>query len=256
MSVQTVEEQAGHSEQASREEFRIPVPRYTVAIIACITAVFAAQLWVDRPRAETLSGILFFELIRSIEAAGLVKPAFLYRGEYWRLLTSAFLHGFIVHYAMNCYAFYSFGKLFELLSDRAHLAIVFLLSAVGGGLLSTYFLPFGTSVGASGGIVGLISYLLVYAFRRRQFVSKEFRKSLIINIGFILVFGLVLYSIVDNWGHIGGLLAGAIYGLIQIPGDPYRNPQEAHPVTKVLGLTALGICIAVACFSIYLILLG
>jgi membrane associated rhomboid family serine protease len=131
---------------------------------------------------------------------------------------------------------------------------VFLLSAVGGGLLSLAFVPDGTSIGASGGIIGLIGYLLVYAFRRRQFISAEFRKSLLINIGFILIYGLVLYQIIDNYGHIGGLVTGAIYGLIQVPSDQYTDPRLARPFTETLGVVSVGIYIAVCCFSILLIL--
>ena len=113
-----------------------------------------------------------------------------------------------------------------MLSNRAHLAIVFLLSAIGGGLLSLALQPNAISVGASGGIVGLVSYLAVYSFKRRQFVSYEFRKSLLTNIGFILVFGLVLYQVVDNWGHIGGLITGAVYGLVQIPHERLCRPAK------------------------------
>lgn len=255
MAVEEINEQDENEIGGDQGQFTIPVPKYTVTILLCIGAVFAAQLRVDHPRsASSLADLPFYELKNSAFSAGLVKSAFIYGGEYWRLLTGAFLHGFLVHVLLNAYAFYSFGKLFELLTNRAHLPIVFLLSAVTGGLLSVYFLPEGISVGASGGIVGLISYLLIYAFKRRQFVSAEFRKSLLINIGFILMFGLVLYKFVDNWGHIGGLLAGAVYGLIQIPSDAYKNPQEASGFTEVLGLVTLGICIATAGFSIYLIL--
>ncbi len=254
MSLQEIneeEQQTGPSPVA----FRIPVPKYTVTILACIGAVFAVQLWVDRPRPDSLTGLLFHELIVSSLRAGFVKPAF-FDGEYWRILTGAFLHGFVVHVALNSYAFYSFGKLFELLTNRAHLPIVFLLSAISGGLLSAYFIPDGISVGASGGIVGLIGYLLIYAFRRRRFVSSAFRKNLLLNIGFILVFGLVLYRVVDNWGHIGGLIAGAIYGLIQIPSDEYKDPQEAGTFIQIAGLAALGVSIATAAFSIYVMLEG
>lgn len=247
-------EKTEHEAAGGRIAFAIPVPKYTVVILICIGAVFAVQLWVDAPKPASLLELLFFELTNSALSAGFVKPAFIYGGEYWRILTGAFLHAFILHVVLNGYAFYSFGKLFELLTNRAHLPIVFLFSAVSGGLLSAYFIPEGISVGASGGIVGLISYLLIYAFRRRQFISGEFRKSLVINIGFILIFGLVLYRFVDNWGHIGGLLAGAIYGLIQIPRDAYQNPQEAGIVTEIVGLAALGICIATAGFSIFLML--
>ena len=139
-----------------------------------------------------------------------------------------------------------------MLSNRAHLAIVFLLSALGGGLLSLVLMPNGISVGASGGIVGLIGYLAVYAFRRSQFISPAFRKSLMINIGFILIYGLVLYQVIDNFGHIGGLITGAAYGFLQIPGDSYADPREAGTVAEALGLGAMGIYIAACCFCVLL----
>ncbi len=154
---------------------------------------------------------------------------------------------------MNCYAFYNIGRILEMLANRAHLAIVFLLSAIGGGFLSLIFMPDGTSVGASGGIVGLIGYLAIYSFRRRQFISAEFRKNILINIGFMLVFGLVLYQVIDNFGHIGGLITGAVYGLLQIPTDPHSDPREAGTVVEFAGLAAVGVYIAACAFSILLI---
>ena len=219
---------------------RPPIPYYTVILIAAIVAVALVQFATG--------------LDASILTIGFVKPAFIKKHEYWRILTGATAHGSILHVAMNCYAFYSFGRIFEMLSNRAHLAIVFLLSALGGGALSLVFQPEGTSVGASGGIVGLIGYLAVYAFRRSQFISPAFRKNLLINIGFILIYGLVLYQIIDNFGHIGGLITGAIYGLIQIPSDAHTDPREAGSVVQTAGLAALGIYIAACCFSILLIL--
>jgi membrane associated rhomboid family serine protease len=155
---------------------------------------------------------------------------------------------------MNGYALYALGRFVELLANRAHLAIVFLLSAVGGGLLSVSFFPEGTSVGASGGIIGLLGYLVIYAFRRRQFVSADFRKSLLINTGFILVFGLVLFQIIVNYGHIGGLLTGVVYGTIQIPSDAYVNPQEAALPTRIAGALALGIYIAATVLTISMLI--
>ena len=219
---------------------RPSVPIYTVVLIASYCAVSVAQFYVG--------------LDRSADAAAFDKPLFIRNHEYWRILTGAALHGGLLHLAMNSYAFYNLGGIVELLTNRAHLAIVFLLSAVGGGLLSLVFMPQGTSVGASGGIIGLIGYLLIYAFRRRQFISAEFSKSLLINIGFILIYGLVLYQIIDNYGHIGGLLTGAVYGLIQIPSDPYADPRTARPLTETLGIAAVGIYIAVCIFAILLIL--
>ncbi|HTH50539.1 MAG TPA: rhomboid family intramembrane serine protease [Pyrinomonadaceae bacterium] len=224
------------AEQPRRE--RSPIPVYTTILIVGIAIVFIAQL------AHGLDD--------SILTAGFVKTDFV-RGEYWLILTGATMHASIIHVLMNCYAFYSFGRIFEMLSNRAHLAIVFLLSALGGGILSLLLQPGTIAVGASGGIVGLVSYLAVYSFKRRKFISYEFRKSLLTNIGFILIFGLVLYQVVDNWGHIGGLITGAVYGLIQIPSDEYTDPREATGLVEGLGVGALGIYLAACAFSVLLI---
>lgn len=215
-------------------------PYYSMILIAAIGAVVLVQFG---------SG-----LEPSIMAAGFDKPAFLVGHEYWRILTGATVHGGPMHVFMNCYALYGFGRIVEMLSNRAHLAVVFLVSAIGGGILSLVFVPDGLSVGASGGVVGLVSYLLVYAFRRRRFISREFRKSLLINIGFILVFGLVLFRVIDNFGHIGGLLTGAVYGVLQIPSDEYADPRIASSAVEFAGLGALGIYLAGCAFSILLIL--
>lgn len=216
-----------------------PRPVYTVALIGSLLVVAAIQFSTG--------------LENSIIAAGFDKPAFT-AGEYWRILTGATVHGSLLHVIMNCYAFYSFGRIFEMLSNRSQLAIVFLASAIGGGILSLVFAPDGLSVGASGGIVGIIGYLAVYAFRRRQFISHEFRRSLLINIAFILVFGLVLFQVIDNYGHIGGLITGAFYGLAQVNGDPHVDPRDAGPLATGAGLASLAVFIAGCGFSILLIL--
>jgi len=215
-------------------------PVYTYILVGSIVAVAITQIAAG------------FD--PSIMSAGFVKPAFLMRHEYWRILTGAATHGSIPHVLMNCFAFFSFGRIFEVLTNRAHLAIVFLLSAIGGGILSLIFVPDGISVGASGGIVGLIGYMVVYAFRRKRFISPEFRKNLLINIGFIIIFGLVLFQVVDNFGHIGGLVTGVIYGLLQVPSDDYVDPRAAGTAVEFAGLAAVGIYVATCAFSILLIL--
>ena len=227
-----------------QEQYRpepIGFPVYTAILIGSFVAVTLTQFYVG--------------LEESALRAGFYKPAFA-AGEYWRLLTGAALHGGLTHIFFNSFAFYSFGRLFEYLTNRAHVAIVFLLAAVAGGIVSYIFMPDGLSVGASGGILGIVGYLGAYTIRRRRFVTPEFRKSLLMNIGFILVFGLVLYQVIDNYAHIGGLAAGAIYGMIQIPSDEHRDPRAAGPVVEILGIVSLGIFIAAAAFSIYLLLVS
>lgn len=240
LNYQTEEDELQEQQDDAVEQAPSPSPIYTIVLITAIGVVALSQFSTG--------------LEPSIMAAGFDKPLFLRQHEYWRILTGATVHGGLLHVAMNCYAFYSFGRIFEMLSNRAHLSIVFLLSAIGGGVLSLIFQPEGLSVGASGGIVGLIGYLAIYTFRRKQFISPAFRKNLLVNIGFILIFGLVLYQTIDNFGHIGGLITGAVYGLIQIPSDAHVDPREAGSTAQFVGLASLGIYIAACAFSILLIL--
>ena len=215
-------------------------PYFTYILLGSIVAVTLVQMATG--------------LDKSIEAAGFVKPDFVEKGEYWRILTGGALHGGLLHIYFNGQALYGFGNLIEYLSNRAHLAIVFLLAIIGGGLLSLLFLPDGISVGASGGIMGLIGYLAIYGYRRKRQLPPDFLKSMLINIGFIAAFGIIAYQIVDNFGHLGGLIVGAIYGFIQIPKDLHKNPRSVGTVTELVGYAALGVFLFTCILSILLIL--
>jgi len=239
LDYQTEEEtqpSAAHSDQETVNYGQTPY--YSIVLITCIVLVSVAQMATN--------------LDASIYLAGFDKIPFR-QGEFWRILTGASLHGGVMHLAFNSYALFVLGKLVELLSNRAHLAIVFLLSAIGGGLLSFAFMPNEISVGASGGIVGFLGYLTVYGYKRRKLLSNSFLKSMLFNIGFIGVIGVFVIPNVDNFGHLGGLLVGAIYGLFQIPSDLHEDPREAGQTVKFLGIAALGVFILTSIFSILLI---
>lgn len=216
------------------------LPFYSIVLIVCIVVVFAVQLAAN--------------INTSIDLAGFDKQAFLNNRDFWRILTGGALHGGLMHIAFNSYALYSFGRLIELLSNKAHLAIVFLISIVGGGLLSLLANPDGTSIGASGGIIGFLGYLAVYAYKRRKLLSNDFLQGLLINIGFIAFYGIALAKDIDNFAHLGGLLAGAIYGFFQIPGNLQKDPRIVSTNTELFGMVSLGFFIIVSVFSISLIL--
>src|SRR6187455_3113566 len=135
LKYQTEESQTAETpEEAQNVQRAAPVfPVYSAVLIVCLAIVSAFQIQVDGKDSILFGGI------KSAMIAGFVKSAFV-SGEYWRLLTSAALHGGLIHLAFNCYAFYVLGKLFETLSNRAHLAIVFLLSIIGGNILSLIFM--------------------------------------------------------------------------------------------------------------------
>jgi rhomboid protease GluP len=215
-------------------------PYFTYVLVACIVTVTLCQMTLD--------------LDQSVEIAGFVKSDFANKGEFWRILTGATLHGGVLHLYFNGQALYGFGSLIEFLSNRAHLAIVFLLAIIGGGILSLFLMPDVASIGASGGIMGLIGYLAIYGYRRKQQLPPDFLKSMLINVGFIAAFGIIAYQIVDNFAHLGGLLTGAIYGFVQIPRDLHKNPRQASTVTKIFGFVALAIFVLTSIFTVLLLL--
>lgn len=219
---------------------RSALPWFSLILILCYSAVFAVQMFTD--------------LGRSIQLAGEDKQAILTGHQFWRVLTGSALHGGVLHWVMNSYAFYSFGRTFEMLTNSWHVSIVFLASAVGGSMLSLIVNPNGISIGASGGIIGLVGYLAVYSFKRRDFITAEFRRSLIINIGFILVYGFVLVRTVDNFAHIGGLITGAIYAVVQVPSSGYVDPREASGKVEMAGLITMGVYMVTCLFAIAVIL--
>ena len=236
--------EVGDAQQVRRVE---PVfPLYSAVLIACLIAVSLCQFAVDG------MDTIITGSNNSAELAGFVKTAFV-KGEYWRILTGAVLHGGLIHLLFNCFALYQLGRIIEILSNRAHLAIVFLLAAIGGGILSLIFLPGGVSVGASGGIIGFLGYLTVYGFKRRKLMPPDFLRSMIFNIAFIGFMGVFVIPNVDNFGHLGGLIVGIVYGFLQIPSDVYKDPREVGKTSEIVGLAALGAVIAVSAFAILLL---
>lgn len=224
------------------------IPYYSYILVACIIAVSIVQIATDPPGSALFGGE------RSVILAGFDKGAFLIYEQYWRIVTGMTLHGGIIHLAFNSYALYILGRLIETLSNRAHLAIVFLLSGIGGGILSLIFMPENPSVGASGGIIGFLGYLTVYGFYRRKLLTNAFLKNMVFNIVFIAFVGVFLIPNVDNFGHLGGLLTGIIYGAIQIPRDLYKDPRKVSGFTETLGIAALGIFAFFCVLSIFLLL--
>jgi len=236
------------NETENYQRATLVTPVYSTILIASLIAVFLCQIKADGADSLMYGGE------NSVLLAGFVKQLF-NAGQYWRILTGAALHGGILHLLFNSYALFVLGKLLETLSNRAHLAIIFLLSAIGGGILSLIFLPGSPSIGASGGIVGFLGYLTVYGFKRRKLLPDGFLKNMLFNVGFIAFVGIFVMSNVDNYGHLGGLIVGAFYGLIQIPSDLYKDPRVVGQATKIFGYAALGVFILTCVFAM-LILLG
>jgi membrane associated rhomboid family serine protease len=140
-------------------------------------------------------------------------------GEWWRLLTSSFLHGNLLHLAMNMFALWQAGQLVERIFGSARFAGLYLLAGIGGslgsllwGLLTQHPV---NSVGASGAIFGIIGGLFAFIGREHSGVPPTVGQDLRSSLAPFLLFNIgagFLYPHTDNAAHIGGLLGGWLAG--------------------------------------------
>jgi len=135
------------------------------------------------------------------------------QGQIWRLLTCAFLHSGLIHIACNMYSLYIIGPQIQQVYGIYRYFTVYIFSCLTASILSYIASPNSLSVGASGGIFGLIGALLAFAIIERNKINKNYISSLIQVIIINLFIGLSIKNI-DNFAHIGGLIGGILAGYI------------------------------------------
>lgn len=141
-------------------------------------------------------------------------------GEYFRLLTCAFLHIGIVHLLFNMYALYVIGPQVESFFGKFKFTLIYLLSAISASTLSLIFNDNVISAGASGAIFGLLGALLYFGYYYRVYLGNVLKSQIVPIILINLVFGFVV-SGVDNAAHIGGLIGGVLTSMAL--GAPDKN---------------------------------
>jgi membrane associated rhomboid family serine protease len=159
-------------------------------------------------------------------------------GEWWRILSGAFLHASPLHLAMNMFLLYLLGRELEPAVGNVRFLIVYMVSLFGGALGVMAVSVDTATLGASGAIFGLMGALIVLQLRARQ---NPWRSGLagLIALNLIITF---LDPEISLGGHVGGLLAGAIAGLLV---TPLRWPQE-NAFVKDGFMVLIGIGLAVA----------
>jgi rhomboid protease GluP len=127
-------------------------------------------------------------------------------GEYYRLISSVFIHIGLVHFAFNNYALYILGSYIEGFYGKMKFLIIYLFSGLFGSLLSMLFVS-GVSAGASGAIFGLMGSMLYFGYHYRAFLGNVLKQQIIPLIAINLLIGFSLGGI-NNAAHIGGLIGG------------------------------------------------
>lgn len=159
-------------------------------------------------------------------------------GQYWRLISPMFLHLNLIHLAVNSYSLLLLGGFLERLYGRRRFLIIYVMSGIAGNVAS-YLMSPGVSVGASTSLFGLLGATIVFWWKHRRLMAPEFRRRMGNSLFAMLFLNLALgasFSIIDQWGHIGGLLGGLGIGAMaesRVAGEAARE-REWLPIPLAL----------------------
>jgi len=157
-------------------------------------------------------------------------------GEWWRVLTSGFLHEGLLHIGFNMYILYLLGQMLEPALGRLRFAAIYFVSLLCGSLGALIVTPHKPTVGASGAVFGLLGAAAVEMRARQIPVFQS-------GVGGLIVLNLIITFAVPGisyGGHIGGLIGGALAALALQLGDRYRSQVLALATCAVLGVCAFG----------------
>jgi rhomboid protease GluP len=172
----------------------------TYALLAVTVVVYLLQM-----ASKQLSGIDL------VAMWGMKSNVAIESGQWWRLVTPMFLHGGIFHIGFNMYALYVLGPGLERFYGKWSYLLLYLVAGVAGNVFSFIFSTY-NSLGASTAIFGLLAAQGVFLYQHRDMFGKSAQRSLL-NVIFIAVINFVigLSPGIDNWGHLGGFVGGALY---------------------------------------------
>lgn len=166
-----------------------------------------------------------------VEYGAAFPPYIVENGEWWRLFTCMFLHFGAEHLINNMLMLYVTGSRLEHALGSIRFGMLYLLSGVGGSVLSCYMEmreeEMAVSAGASGAVFGVLGGLIALAIWNKGRIEGLTTKGLLGMLALSLYYGFAT-SGVDNWGHIGGLLGGFVLGCIFAAMDKIRTVHSAH----------------------------
>lgn len=140
-------------------------------------------------------------------------------GEYWRLFTAMFLHVGLLHLAFNGFGLLIFGRMVEGIFGPVRFAIIYVLAGLFGSVASYLLNSIAIGAGASGAIFGVLGALAAFFLARRKELGEAGRQNLmglLVIAAINLVFGFSQQGI-DNWAHMGGMVAGFALGMTLAP---------------------------------------
>lgn len=155
-------------------------------------------------------------------------------GEWWRLLTSCFLHIGIIHLLMNLYALMYIGIQLEPHLGKTRFLAAYLLTGIAGSANSLYWHELTVSAGASGAIFGMYGVFL--AMLTTNLIEKTARQAMLTSIAIFVGYNLLngVRGGIDNAAHIGGLISGIVIGYAFYPGLVKPDKEKLKYIALVM----------------------
>jgi membrane associated rhomboid family serine protease len=211
-------------------------PTVTQALIAINVIVFIAETATGAPLGGGGGGSVF-------NHGDLAGPYIVDLHQYYRLLTSGFLHDGLLHILFNMVFLYIMGPMLEPAIGRLNFAFVYFASLFAGSFGALLFQPLSPTIGASGACFGVLGALIVVARYRGISIWQS---GLGLTLGINIVFSLA-YTGISIGAHLGGVVGGAIAGwLIVELGERRRMPMAALAGCVLVAVISIVAAIAVA----------
>ena len=179
-------------------------------------------------------------VINAVYADG--TPAGVAHGEWWRLITAAFLHYGPIHLGMNMLALWWFGQPLEYALGRGRFLLLYVVSGLAGSAGALLLSPNAITVCASGAIFGILGAALVLERQGSMVFGGQALTLIVINL--VFTFGFGLRGGISIGGHIGGLIGGALCMLA------FSRFGRGHGIYGRLGLLGIGSAIGVGVLSV------
>jgi TPR repeat protein/membrane associated rhomboid family serine protease/lipoprotein NlpI len=205
-----------HSSVKMLRLFGVPKPAgfpfVTVALLAVLGAAFACELMFP---VRTGSGFLQVSPPTLVALGGVNRVLVLQQGEWFRVLSAVFLHGSGFHLWMNGFVLLIAGLILEGQVGRAWFLAIFMISGIGGSLMSITFNPATvSSVGASGAIMGLLAAAFVITFRQSPGAARGPERGRLLGLLIPALIPAASIEHIDVAAHLGGAIAGAMVGIL------------------------------------------
>ena len=188
-----------------------PAPSFpvTIALIGVNALVFAVMV---------LRGVSFFDPTpQQAIAFGADFGPLTLNGQWWRLVTSMFVHFGIIHIGLNMWCLWNLGRSAEVLLGRFSYLLAYFGSGIFGSIASVYWHPLAAGAGASGAIFGMAGVLVTFVYLKKTPAHLQINKKMLSSLGTFIFYNLVIGASIpgiSNAAHVGGLVMGALVGAL------------------------------------------